>query len=169
MIFVTIGTQEPFDRFISIIDELAFKFNLDVVAQISNKSKYECRNIKCFNFLNPIEYDYYFDLADLVISHAGMGTIISALLKNKQIIVFPREYVLGEHRSDHQIATARYFNKLNYLSVANNEFQLEALIEDFLNGSLYKSNLEISEYASSDLLNTIKLDIHEFSHHFYFK
>lgn len=162
MIFVTIGTQEPFDRFISIIDEIAYNLNLDVLAQVSNKSKYNCRHIKSLNFIIPNEFDDYLDSAELVISHAGMGTIISALIKKKPLIVFPREYILGEHRSDHQIATARYFNNLKYLNVANNATQLEALVQDFLKGNLLRSSVEISEYASETLINSIDTDLFEF-------
>ena len=88
MIFVTIGTQLPFDRLIKIIDELAPQLNEEVVAQV-----YQCgftpQNIKTVDFLAPDEFNTLFDKARLIISHAGMGTILSALQKDKPIIVFP--------------------------------------------------------------------------------
>src|SRR5215217_2444665 len=112
MIFVTIGTQEPFDRLIKAIDELAPLLNMDIVAQVSN-TVIEVKNMKALTFIPPDEFDNYFQQASLIISHAGMGSIITALTMNKPIIVMPRLASLGEHRNEHQTATAKKFEKLN--------------------------------------------------------
>ena len=120
MIFVTIGTQLPFDRLIKIIDGLAPQLNEEVVAQV-----YQCgftpQNIKTVDFLAPDEFNALFDKARLIVSHAGMGTILSALQKDKPIIVFPRIAALGEHRNEHQLATAHKFKKMGAVNVAMNE------------------------------------------------
>src|SRR4051812_19665164 len=99
MIFVTIGTQEPFDRLIKAIDELCPFVDQTIIAQVS-KANYKVKNVKVFEFLQPREFDMYFKEASLIISHAGMGTIISALVNQKPIIVLPRLLELGEHRSN---------------------------------------------------------------------
>lgn len=49
MIFVTIGTQAPFDRFIKIIDEIAPSVNDEIVAQVY-KCSFEPKNIKVVDF-----------------------------------------------------------------------------------------------------------------------
>lgn len=54
----------------------------------------------------------------LVISHAGIGSIISAKQAQKPIIVVPRRASFGEHRNDHQLATAAAFEGRCGLRVA---------------------------------------------------
>lgn len=127
MIFVTIGTQAPFDRFIKIIDEVAPQINEEIIAQVY-KCGFRPKNIKTVDFLAPDEFNNLFDKADLIISHAGMGTILSALQKHKPIIIFPRIAALGEHRNEHQLATAEKFKELGSVYVAMNEQELKELM-----------------------------------------
>ena len=127
MIFVTIGTQAPFDRFIKIIDEVAPQINEEIVAQV-HKCGFTPKNIKTVDFLAPDEFNNLFEKADLIISHAGMGTILSALQKHKPIIIFPRIAALGEHRNEHQLATAEKFKELGSVYVAMNEQELKELM-----------------------------------------
>ncbi|MCM1295728.1 MAG: glycosyl transferase family 28 [Muribaculaceae bacterium] len=123
MIFATIGTQAPFDRFVRIIDGIAATLDEEVVVQ-AFKDKYEPQNIKRVDFLAPDEFNKLFDKARMIVAHAGMGTIISAMQKGKPIIVFPRIAALGEHRNEHQMATARQMDKMKYVHVAYDEKQL---------------------------------------------
>lgn len=127
MIFVTIGTQASFDRFIKVIDEVAPLLDEPVVAQIY-KGTYKAKHIKTVNFLPPDEFNKLFNEARLVVSHAGMGSIISAMQKQKPIIVFPRIAVLGEHRNEHQMATAHKMKELGYVYVAMDEVELKSLL-----------------------------------------
>ncbi len=127
MIFVTIGTQVPFDRFIKIVDEVAPQLGEEVIAQVY-QCGFEPKNIKTINFLAPDEFNELFDKARLIVSHAGMGTILSALQKHKPIIIFPRIAALGEHRNEHQLATAEKFKELGSVYVAMNEDELRQLM-----------------------------------------
>lgn len=106
MIFVTIGTQAPFDRFIKMVDEIAANLNEEVIAQ-TFKSQYKAKKIKTVDFLAPDEFNKLFKEARMIVAHAGMGTIISAMQHQKPIIIFPRIAALGEHRNEHQMATAK--------------------------------------------------------------
>lgn len=127
MIFVTIGTQAPFDRFIKIVDEVASLLDEEVIAQVY-QCGFEPKNIKTINFLAPDEFNKLFERARLIVSHAGMGTILSALQKRKPIIIFPRIAALGEHRNEHQLATAEKFKELGSVYVAMNEEELRQLM-----------------------------------------
>lgn len=127
MIFVITGTQLPFDRLIRIIDEVAPRLNEDVVAQVHH-SNYHPQHIKTVGFLPPDEFDKLFSEARLVVSHAGMGTILSALQFGKPIIVFPRIAALGEHRNEHQLATAEKMRKQGWVYVATDEAELKSLL-----------------------------------------
>lgn len=127
MIFVITGTQLPFDRLISIIDEVAPRLNEDVVAQVHHSS-YHPQHIKTVSFLPPDEFETLFSEARLIVSHAGMGCILSALQLAKPIIVFPRIAALGEHRNEHQLATAEKMRKQGWVYVATEEAELKSLL-----------------------------------------
>lgn len=150
MIFATVGTQAPFDRFIKMLDELAVNLNEDVIAQTFN-GEYKPKNIKTVDFVPPDEFSKYFSKARLIVSHAGMGTILSALTKHKPIIVIPRLASLGEHRNDHQLATAMRLDELGFVNVAYDRKQLETLL---LHTDL-KPLREISANASQQLIDSI--------------
>jgi UDP-N-acetylglucosamine transferase subunit ALG13 len=128
MIFVTVGTQLPFDRLIQAIDEWAFRIDRnDVVAQIG-PSDIIPKKIATMKFCAPGEFNRLFSAATVIIAHAGMGTIINAMMLSKPIIVVPRESSRGEHRNDHQLATARRMEKKTGIYVAQDENQLRKLL-----------------------------------------
>ena len=155
MIFVTIGTQEPFDRLIKVMDELALELkDIEIIAQVS-QTNYKIKNMKILNFVAPAEFNKYFSEAQLVVSHAGMGTIISALEQKKPIIVMPRLMQYKEHRNEHQLATANRFDKLGYIHVAYNEDELKNRLIDILTGNL-KPLYSIGDVASDELIKSIK-------------
>lgn len=129
MIFVTVGTQIPFDRLIRILDEIAPALGgEEIIAQTSEKAGYTPRNFKTVGFLPPDKFNEIFDRARLVVAHAGMGTIISALRQSKPLIVFPRKASLGEHRNEHQLATAAEMRRLGAVAVANDADELRAML-----------------------------------------
>lgn len=155
MIFVATGTQEPFDRLIRTIDRLAPSLDTDrVVAQVCH-STYTARHIECHDFLSPSHFDALFLEAELVVAHAGMGTILSALAKEKPLLVMPRLARFGEHRNDHQLATAMAFEKLRYVYVAYDEAQLEKMLVDLLAnkaGQLHR----IAPHATGGLVEELR-------------
>jgi UDP-N-acetylglucosamine transferase subunit ALG13 len=57
--------------------------------------------------IGPAEFEALVERADLVVSHAGIGTILTTQRFATPIVLFPRRFDHGEHRNDHQVATAR--------------------------------------------------------------
>ena len=53
---------------------------------------------------------------------------MSALQKDKPIIVFPRIAAMGEHRNEHQLATARKLKEMGIVNVAMNEEELTTML-----------------------------------------
>ena len=154
MIFLTIGTQEPFDRLIKAVDEIAPLLNTDIIAQVS-RSGYKAKNLQTFAFVSPVEFKTYFNRASLIISHAGMGTIISALEGEKPILIMPRLARYREHRNDHQLATAAVFQKLNYVHVAQDEQDLKAKLEQVYHSGLQPLH-KIGSHASPELIASVR-------------
>jgi UDP-N-acetylglucosamine transferase subunit ALG13 len=132
MIFVTTGTQAPFNRLVKVMDALATELDGEEIIVQASGVNFETKNVKVVGFLHPLEYNRIFNEARLVISHAGMGSIVSALTKGKPIIVIPRKAELGEHRDDHQVDSARKMEALGYVPVAYDESQLKSKIINML-------------------------------------
>ena len=128
MIFVTVGTQLPFDRLIRAVDCWAgAEGRRDVFAQVG-PSTYRPRFIKWSQFVDVEECHRRVAECELTIAHAGMGSVIAAIEARKPIVVLPRRASLGEHRNDHQVATADYLARAHLAVVAWDEAQLiEAL------------------------------------------
>ncbi|MCF0048478.1 glycosyl transferase family 28 [Dyadobacter chenwenxiniae] len=155
MIFVTVGTQGPFDRLIMTMDELALSMpNIPIVAQIG-ASKYKVKNMNNFQFASSLEMEVFFNEAQLIVSHAGMGTIISAFERKKPIIIFPKLAKFGEHRNDHQLATAKRLESLNYLQAAYDLSSLKAKVTAALAGELDQPH-NVGRYASTELITSLQ-------------
>jgi len=125
MILVTVGTQIPFDRLIALVDGWVSQsgYKQKVVAQIGN-SDYSSDNMTVFKSVEPEQFEKYIHDCDFIISHAGMGSILTALRVKKPIVIFPRKAELGEHRNDHQLATARSFSSVDGVYVVHDKEQL---------------------------------------------
>jgi UDP-N-acetylglucosamine transferase subunit ALG13 len=129
MIFITVGTDLPFDRMLKVIDQWALdRQREDVFAQIG-EGAWEPRYIPFRHFLQPPEFLEKFTAADLIISHAGMGTILTALHSQKRILVMPKRASLGEHRNEHQLATAHRMKELGNVNVAFDEAELRSCLD----------------------------------------
>lgn len=128
MIFATLGTQLPFDRFLKMLDEVVPSlFSEEIVAQ-AIPDNYIPRHFHLTGFISPADFEKYMHRARIVVAHAGMGTIISALKLRKPIVLVPRRLDLGEIRTDHQIPTAIRMERLGYTRTAHNTGELKALL-----------------------------------------
>lgn len=128
MIFVTVGTQLPFDRLIRAIDEITPHLNGEKVIAQTNGGNYTAKNMECRSYYSADEFNALIIQSRIIISHAGTGSIISALTHKKPIIIMPRRASLNEHRNEHQLATAQKMEELKFVNVAYNEKQLQNLI-----------------------------------------
>jgi UDP-N-acetylglucosamine transferase subunit ALG13 len=153
MIFATVGSQEPFDRLIKAVDEWAVtRSRSDVFAQVAG-SKYRPKYIDFVDFVDPAEYNRRLTTSRVIVAHAGMGSIISALELGKPIVVMPRRADLRETRNDHQVAAANHFRRDGKIIVAVDERQLSEKLDYAL--TLGESD-GIAKQASSRLIATIR-------------
>lgn len=108
MILLTVGTQLPFDRLVSAVDAWAGAHpGVEVFAQIGPTSLVP-RHMQHTPFMPPAQADALMRRADLIVAHAGMGSVLTAQALHKPIVIVPRHASLGEHRNEHQLATARW-------------------------------------------------------------
>jgi UDP-N-acetylglucosamine transferase subunit ALG13 len=162
MIFVTVGGQMPFDRLIRAVDDWAVsRTRSGVFAQIG-RSDFHAKAIETTNFIDPIEFRKRFEAASLIVAHAGMGTIITALECGKPIIVMPRRGKLRETRNDHQVAMATHLLERGRVGVAFHELQLIERLDQF---EVSQEMERIRPHASPSLIATLR-DFIEESHSF---
>ncbi len=155
MIFVTVGSQLPFDRMIEAVDEVApLLQGKEIIAQVFGM-KYKPRNIKTLDYIHPKDFKNYVDSAELIISHAGTGTILSVAQMEKPMIVFPRLGKLKETRNNHQIDTCIRMEEITKLQVAYNKEQLAEKIKLYLAGNLPIME-KVPAHASTQMLNSIR-------------
>ncbi len=119
MIFLTVGTQFPFDRLVRAVDEAVGRdlIDEDIFAQVG-ASSYQPMNFPAVVQLDKDQFDNRLRKASGVISHAGVGSIITALENRKPMLVLPRLKRYREVVNDHQVDIARAFEQQRYLLAA---------------------------------------------------
>ena len=135
MILVLLGTQNnSFHRLLEEIDNLIEKkvINEKVIVQ-AGYTKYESKNMKIFSLIPQNELNKYQKEANLIITHGGVGSIISSLKIGKKVIAIPRLHEYGEHVNDHQKQIVESFDKKGYIIGINDVSQLENAIKKVAN------------------------------------
>jgi len=132
VIFLTVGSQLPFDRLTAAVDDWAARHSgVAVFGQVGDTDKPPI-NFASVATMSPEEYQRRFAQADLIVAHAGMGTIIAALESGKPMLMLPRLASLRESRNDNQVGTARHFSKLGLFEVVESEFDIAARLDHML-------------------------------------
>ena len=157
MIFVTVGAQMPFDRMCKAVDAWAAKRGRnDVFAQIGT-TDWRPTSMRCTAMIDPPAFKKAMEECSVVVAHAGMGSILTALQFGKPILVMPRRGDLRETRNDHQVATAKRFKELGRVAVAFDEQELERELDRL--GEL-RATERISPWASPELLAAVRAFVH---------
>ena len=151
MILVTLGTQDKgFERLLKEIDNLIKKELItDKVIVQAGHTKYESKNMELFDFKSQKELDKLRKEADLIISHAGVGSILDSLKYGKKVIGVARLKKYGEHTNDHQLQILEKFSNDGYIIKAQSVDKLYDAIEK-------SKNFEVKKYKSN-VNNMIKI------------
>lgn len=115
-----------FDRLLQKLDELAMNDILGdkIFVQIGN-SKYIPKHFKTIDFCSPQEFDDLISEFSMVVTHAGVGSMMSAILCNKPVVVVPRKACLNEAGDDHQLNTSNQFEQEGFILVGYEVSELE--------------------------------------------
>jgi len=157
MIFVTVGTQLPFDRLIRGMDVWA-KANpgVDVIAQTGRlgSENYVPENMEHAPSFDPETFDAHCQNAQLIVAHAGTGTLMKAQACATPLLMMPRQAQLGEHRNDHQVAMANGFRDKLGLQLVFEEDALPAAVDAQLAGDPQPPQLQ--ELADDTLIAALR-------------
>ena len=132
-VLVTIGSmaEKKFTRLFQAVDELCEEGVLDgaeVTAQVGF-DHYHSSYYKCFDMVSDENFKKMIDRSDLVITHAGTGTVTASLKRGKKVIIFPRRAAWDEHYDDHQMELAELFAKKGYALQAGCKEELKYHIQ----------------------------------------
>jgi UDP-N-acetylglucosamine transferase subunit ALG13 len=128
MILLTVGKQLPFDRLVGAVDALAPHLAEPVVAQIGQDAA-QPNNMEAHAKLSAMAFEELAARSSLLVSHAGIGSVLLARRLQKPIVLMPRRAEMGEHRNDHQLATARQLERADGVLIAWDETDLDRAIE----------------------------------------
>ena len=183
MIFVTLGTQDKsFHRLLEAIDKSIEKGEIKekVIVQ-AGYTKYESKNMEIVDQISQEEFNKLMSRCSLLITHGGVGSILTAIKKGKKVIAAPRLKKYKEHTNDHQkqiikelesqgyILALRDFNQLGKVLKKAERFKqkkftsntenmislLENMIEEDNHISWYNKIKELLWYAFFGVLTTL--------------
>ncbi len=158
MIFLTVGTQEPFDRLVAAVDAWAATHDVPVFGQLGalKPESHRPAHFEWREFISADEYQQRLEASRLLVAHAGMGSIISALTYGKPLVMMARLASLGEHRNEHQLATAAKFEGRPGLHVAAEAGDVGPLVDRVLAEGASGGGAGLSPYASPALIETLQ-------------
>lgn len=121
MILVTLGTHDqPFERALRLAEPLASQDEV-VVQHGHTPPPSWCEPSRCLRFVEYEQLAALVEEADAVVSHAGVGTIVTALGYGKTPVVIPRLARYGEHVDDHQMQIANAFAERGLVVVCDGD------------------------------------------------
>lgn len=129
MIFVTVGTQkQQFVRLLEMLENSKELKDDEIIVQAGH-TKYESKRLKIFDFISFEEMEKYIDDAEFVICHGGVGSIFTALKKNKKVLVVPRISKYKEHINDHQLEICKQLEKDGYILYLKEDKDFDKMVK----------------------------------------
>lgn len=162
MIFVTLGTQDK--QFRRILDAtLALRIDEKVVIQYGSTKPDEDmvenleKNFELHQYLSNEEFDKYMKEARVIITHAGVGTIIEGLKLDKMMIVAARLKKYKEHVNNHQLQILDTFEKEGYILRLDDFSKLPELLKENFKPKKFNSNKNnFNTYLEEEIYKLIK-------------
>ena len=145
MILVTLGTQDKkFYRLLDMIEKEIINGNIkeEVIVQAGYSSDYKSENMKIFDLLPMNEFDELIEKCNILITHGGVGSIITGLKNTKKVIAIARLKKYGEHTNDHQLQIIENFSEAGFILKLDESQNLNKILKKIENfkPKKYKSN-----------------------------
>ena len=129
MILVTLGTQKfPMNRLVEAADKMAEQIDEEVFVQIGN-STYIPKNCKYSQFVDSTSFKEMIGECSVLVTHAGVGSIMTGINANKPVVVVPRLKEFNEHVDEHQLEIAQAFAGKDCVLYCDDVKQLSYYVE----------------------------------------
>ena len=160
MILVTLGTQDKkFYRLLDMIQKEIDngKIKDEIIVQAGYSSDYKSDDMKIIDLIPIDEFDELVKKCDILITHGGVGSIITGLKHHKKIIAVPRLKKYKEHTNDHQIQIVDAFAKDGYILKLDDGEDLSYIIESI-------NDFTPKEYKSNhiEFIKTVSMEIEKY-------
>ncbi|BBC70965.1 conserved hypothetical protein [Altererythrobacter sp. B11] len=139
MIFASVGSMLPFDRFVRAVDDWARDNPQEPVFIQIGEGEYEPQHAPWARIVPYKEYRQRLEGCSLFVAHVGMGSILQGLELRRQMLLLPRQASLREHTTDHQLHTAARFGHVRGLRIVDDAAALKAGISELLANPLPES------------------------------
>ena len=132
MTFVSVGNaRQPFKRLLEGIVTIASRLPQPVIVQHGH-TPFGCSVCKSVDFMDMNEFVQNVRSAELLIMHAGAGSVIHAIESGKVPVVMPRRVSLAEHVDDHQVEFAEALSEAGKVVMVENPEELEDAVKKAL-------------------------------------
>ena len=157
MILVTLGTQDKsFHRLLEAIQKQIDLGNIneEVIVQ-AGTTKFESKEMKLFDLIPYDEFDNLIEQCDLLITHGGVGSIITGLKHHKKVIAAARLKKYNEHGNDHQLQILNSFKQAGYILTLDHFDELDKVLKEAkkFKPKKYKSNTKKMIALVSDFID----------------
>jgi UDP-N-acetylglucosamine transferase subunit ALG13 len=117
MVLVLLGTQN--NSFVRLLEQVENCINVglikeEVIVQ-AGYTNYHSNKMKILDFVSSSQLKELIDKADLIITHGGVGSIITSIKSGKKVIAVARLEKYKEHVNDHQLQIVKNFNDKDYI------------------------------------------------------
>jgi UDP-N-acetylglucosamine transferase subunit ALG13 len=130
MILVTVGTNEAaFDRLVGVFDGADGALSGEEVLLQTGASLMRPAGATCVDFLPFDELVDAIRGARVVVMHAGVGSIMTALANGKRPVVVPRLRHYGEAVDDHQLDLGRRLHEIDLVTLVEDPADLLAALD----------------------------------------
>lgn len=117
MVLILLGTQN--NSFHRLLEEIEKNIKDGIIKEEvivqAGYTKFESKNMKIFGLIPKEELEKLQSQASLIITHGGVGSIITSIRKKKKVIAVPRIHEYGEHVNNHQMEIVKNFNEQGYI------------------------------------------------------
>ncbi len=132
MIFVTLGTQDKsFERLLKAIEDKikAGKIKDKVIVQ-AGYTKFKSKYMEVFDLVPIDKFNQYVKTCDVLITHGGVGSILTGITNNKKVIAIPRLSRYKEHTNDHQVQIVCEFARRGYILKVDDLEKIDEVIKE---------------------------------------
>lgn len=117
MILVLLGTQN--NSFHRLLEEIEKNIKDGIIKEEvivqAGYTKFQSHKMRIIDLISKEQLEQFQDEADLIITHGGVGSIISSVERGKKVIAVPRMHEYGEHVNNHQKEIVKDFNDKGYI------------------------------------------------------
>lgn len=164
MIFVTVGSQLPFERLVQAVDRWAAASSSGTAVQGQiGAAPTSPEHFSASAELTPAAFNAAVEQSTVIVGHAGTGTIMAALCAGKPVVVLARREALQETRNDHQVATLERFQDQPGFFGTTDAQAVPGLIDAALDyaSSNVRSDSSLGAHASGPIVDRLRAFLDE--------